>query len=47
MFGLVSSPEAESILAGVGAEAVTANALDAAFVKAAIRRIPPDAVINQ
>jgi 2-alkyl-3-oxoalkanoate reductase len=47
VFGLVRSPDAESVLVEMGAEAVTANALDADSVKAAIRRIRPDAVINQ
>jgi len=47
VFGLVRSPDAQSILVEMGAEAVTADALDAASVKAVIRRIRPDAVINQ
>jgi nucleoside-diphosphate-sugar epimerase len=47
VFGLVRSSDSEATLLQMGAEAVTADALDAASVKAAIERIRPDAIINE
>jgi nucleoside-diphosphate-sugar epimerase len=47
VFGLVRSPDSGRALAEMGAEAVTADVLDAASVKAAIQRIRPDAIINE
>ena len=47
VFGLGRSSDSESALVEMGAEAVTADALDAASVKAAIQRIRPDAIINE
>ena len=47
VFGLVRSPDSESALVEMGAEAVTGDALDAASVKAVIQRIRPDAIINE
>jgi 2-alkyl-3-oxoalkanoate reductase len=47
VFGLTRSPESARGLAEAGAGAVTADALDAASVRAAIARVQPHAVINQ
>ncbi|MGO9061145.1 MAG: NAD-dependent epimerase/dehydratase family protein [Candidatus Binataceae bacterium] len=47
VFGLVRSPDSEGALVEMGAEAVIADALDAASVKAAIERVRPQAVINE
>jgi 2-alkyl-3-oxoalkanoate reductase len=47
VFGLARSPESARVLTEAGAGAVTADALNAAAVRAAIARIRPDAVINQ
>jgi nucleoside-diphosphate-sugar epimerase len=47
VFGLARSPESERTLAEAGAGAVTADALDAVAIRAAIARIRPDAVINE
>ena len=47
VFALTRSPDSASALREIGAEAVVADALDAAAVKAAIGRIRPDAVINE
>jgi len=47
VFGLVRSSDSASALVEVGAEAVTADVLDATSVKAAIQRIRPDALINE
>ncbi len=47
VLGLVRSSDSESALVEMGAEPVTADALDAASVKAAIRRMRPDAIINE
>jgi nucleoside-diphosphate-sugar epimerase len=47
VFGLVRSAESTRILAGMDAEALIGNALDAASVRAAIARVRPDAVINE
>jgi nucleoside-diphosphate-sugar epimerase len=45
VFALTRSPD--SALREIGAEAVIADALDAAAVKTAVKRIRPDAVINE
>ena len=47
VFALARSPNSAPALKQIGAEAVIADALDAAAVKAAVRRIRPDAVINE
>ena len=47
MFGLARSPESARVLVEAGAGAVTADALEASAVRAAIARIQPHAVINQ
>ena len=47
VFGLVRSPASAGALVEMGAEAVTADVLDAASVKAVIQRIRPDAIINE
>ena len=47
VFGLARSPESARALSEAGAGAVTADALNAAAVRAAIARIRPDAVINE
>ena len=47
VFGLARSPESARALSEAGAGAVTADALNAAAVTAAIARIRPDAVINE
>ena len=47
VFGLVRSSASNGTLLEMGAEAVTADVLDAASVKAAIQRIRPDAIINE
>ena len=47
VFALTRSPDAAPALKEIGAEAVIADALDAAAVKAAVGRIRPDAVINE
>jgi nucleoside-diphosphate-sugar epimerase len=47
VFALTRSPDSAPPLKEIGAEPVIADALDAAAVKAAARRIRPDAVINQ
>ena len=47
VFALARSPDSAPALKQIGAEAVIADALDAAAVKAAVRRIRPDAVINE
>src|ERR1044071_1317925 len=47
VFALTRSPGSAPALKAIGAEAVIADALDAAAVKAAVGRIRPDAVINQ
>jgi len=47
VFALVRSPDSAPALKEIGAEAVVADALDAAAVKAAVGRIRPDAVINE
>jgi nucleoside-diphosphate-sugar epimerase len=47
VFGLARSPESARALTELGAGAITADALNAAAVKAAIARVRPDAVINQ
>jgi nucleoside-diphosphate-sugar epimerase len=44
---LARSPDSVRALREIGAEAVIADALDAAAVKAAVGRIGPDAVINE
>ena len=46
-FGLARSAESARILAEMGAEPVTGDALDAASVRAAVARVRPDAVINE
>jgi nucleoside-diphosphate-sugar epimerase len=47
VFALARSTTASRAVAALGAEPVTADALNAAAVKAAIARIRPDAVINE
>jgi nucleoside-diphosphate-sugar epimerase len=47
VFALTRSANSVSASAEIGAEAVIADALDAAAVKAAVGRIRPDAVINE
>jgi nucleoside-diphosphate-sugar epimerase len=47
VFALTQSPDSAAALRETNAEPVIANALDAAAVKAAVRRIRPDAVINE
>jgi nucleoside-diphosphate-sugar epimerase len=47
VFALTRSPDSALALKEIGAEAVTADALDAGAVKAAVGRIRPDAVINE
>ena len=47
VFGLARSPESARALTEAGAGAVTADALNAAAVRAAIARVRPDAVINE
>jgi nucleoside-diphosphate-sugar epimerase len=47
VFCLVRSAESTRILAEMGAEALIADALDPASVRAAIARVRPDAVINE
>ncbi len=47
VFALARSPDSAPALKEIGAEAVIADALDAASVKAAVGRIRPDAVINE
>src|SRR5262249_53133026 len=47
VFALTRSPDSAPALKEIGAEAVVADALDAAAVKTAVGRIRPDAVINE
>jgi nucleoside-diphosphate-sugar epimerase len=47
VFALARSPESSHVVTQLGVEPVTADALDAASVKAAIDRTRPDAVINE
>lgn len=47
VFALARSPESSHVVTQLGAEPVTADALDAASVRAAIDRTRPDAVINE
>src|SRR5215472_7304719 len=47
VFALTRSPDAAPALREIGAEAVIADALDVAAVKAAVGRVRPDAVINE
>ena len=47
VFALTRSPDSAPALKEIGAEVVAADALDAAAVKAAVRRIRPDVVINE
>ena len=47
VFALTRSSDSAPALKEIGAEAVVADALDAAAVKAAVGRIRPDAVINE
>jgi nucleoside-diphosphate-sugar epimerase len=47
IFALTRLPDSARRLKEIGAEAVVADALDAAAVKAAVGRIRPDAVINE
>jgi nucleoside-diphosphate-sugar epimerase len=47
VFALTRSPDSAPTLTEIGADAVIADALDAAAVKAAVGRIQPDAVINE
>ena len=47
VFGLARSPDSAAALRETGAEVVIADALDAAGMKAALRRTRPEAVINE
>ena len=47
VFAVARSPQSSRSLAELGAEPVTADALDAALVNAAAARVRPDAVINE
>jgi nucleoside-diphosphate-sugar epimerase len=47
VFVLARSPQSSRVVAELGAEPVTADALDAASVKAAVARVRPDAIINE
>jgi len=47
VFAVARSPQSSRSLAELGAEPVTADALDAALVNAAVARVRPDAVINE
>jgi nucleoside-diphosphate-sugar epimerase len=47
VYALARSPTSAHVVGELGAEPVTADALDAASVKAAITRVRPDAVINE
>ena len=47
VFALARSPESSHVVTQLGAEPVTADALDAASIKTAIDRTRPDAVINE
>jgi nucleoside-diphosphate-sugar epimerase len=47
VFALTRSPDSAPALKEIGAEAVVADALDAAAVKAAAGRIRPEIVINE
>jgi 2-alkyl-3-oxoalkanoate reductase len=47
VFALTRSPDSAPALKEIGAEAIIADALDPAAVKAAVGRIRPDAVINE
>src|SRR5262252_4205869 len=47
VFALTRSPDSAPPLKAIGAEAVIADALDAAAVEAAVGQIRPDAVINE
>ena len=47
VFALARSPQSAREVAESGTEPVTADALDAASVKAAVRRVRPNAVINE
>ena len=47
VFALTRSPQSSRAVGELGAEPVTADALDAASVKAAIARVRPDAIINE
>ena len=47
VFALTRSPDSEPALKEIGAEPAIADALDAAAVKAAVRRSRPDVVINE
>ena len=47
VYALARSPKSSRVVAELGAEAVSADALDAASVKAAITQVRPDAVINE
>ena len=47
VYALARSPKSSRVVAELGAEPVSADALDAASVKAAITQVRPDAVINE
>ena len=47
VFALARSPDSARMIAGMGAQAVIADALDAIAVKAAIMQARPEAVINE
>ena len=47
VYALARSPKSARVITELGADPITADALDAASVKAAITQLQPDAVINQ
>jgi nucleoside-diphosphate-sugar epimerase len=47
VFALARSPQSSRVVAELGAEPVTADARDAASVKAAVTLVRPDAVVNE
>jgi len=47
VFALTRSPQSARAVGELGAEPVTADALDPASVKAAVARVRPDAIINE
>src|SRR6516225_9449193 len=47
VFAFARSPDSASALKQIGAEAIIADALDAAAVRATVGRIQPNAVINE
>src|SRR5262249_52538257 len=47
VFALARSPQSSRVVVELGAEPGTADAVDAASLKAAVTRVRPDAVINE